>query len=305
MLELPHFSDFLSRALAGDVRQYQINVLANDKVNIADATTKCVINGPFGEGYFLLVSGPGNPELVARAVWNIHEIRSRLPNELAGNILAPITSGDVNGLTCALWPLHHPFHTSHKLLVALRKLRYGKAFLDWAHDVCAYTLSGTLTSEEIELGFLRPLRKILSNPAFPSRMHEHAGYAIGRIESGSWRPIHCVQHGDLWMGNFLLPRKGASPINFYVIDWAGATIQGFPTFDLVRLAISLRTNPNVAKSCMDRMSKTISCEYEDTISYTLSAVGELGTRLEHFPIARYHEMSVKVFDFVAGMRSRK
>jgi hypothetical protein len=295
---------FLSESLPIAALEGQIDILANHKFDIADATTKITITRHSGDSYFMLVSGQGNPKLVARAVGNIQDIRCRLPVELATSVLAPITSGEITGLTCAVWPSHLPFYVSNRPLLFSRKLRYGKTFLDWAHDICANSLSGVLTHSEVESGFLAPLWSVLANPVFPARMHEHARLAIERIMDGSWRPMHCVQHGDLWIGNFLLPANDSKSGKFYVIDWAGATTRGFPLFDLSRLAISLRVNSRVAKECMSRISKTLSCEQEDLSSYVLCAIGELGTRLEHFPTERYRDMSVKLFDFVAATHSR-
>jgi hypothetical protein len=295
---------FLSESLPVAALKGQVDILENHKLDIADATTKCVITSQSGDRYFMLVSGQGNPRLVARAVGNIQEIRRRLPARLATNVLAPIASGNIVGRTCAVWPSHLPFYTSNRLLLSSRKLRYVRTFLDWTHDVCATSLSGVLTHSEVESRFLAPLWSLLANPVFPARMHNHAKLAIERIMDDSWRPIHCAQHGDLWMGNFLLPSNDSTSVKFYVIDWAGATLQGFPLFDLTRLAISLRVSTRVAKECMSRFSNTLSCEQDDLLSYVLCAIGELGTRLEHFPTERYLDMSVKLFDFVAATRSK-
>lgn len=276
----------------------EIRILPNEKAAISDATLKCLVSCPSGEPGFLLISGAGNPDIVARAVQNIAAIRTRLPETIAATILKPVLTGEIDGRSCAVWPRHLPFVVSGRLRFRLRSLRYRSLLLDWARDVCIESLLEPVDAEARWQGFVVPLERVAGDPAFPDRMRRHAETGLHRLKTEKWQPRHCIQHGDLWCGNFLLPRPGTAQVQLYVIDWAGARVIGYPVIDSARLGLSLRCTPRRMRAHLRDLAGVLGYCSEDLISSALCAIGDLGADLEYFPEARYRQMAQQVTDYL-------
>jgi len=285
---------FLAATGGFDPDPDEIRILHADRPGLADSTLKCLVPCPSGEPGFLLLSGPGNPDLVARAVRNIGAVRSRLPEPLAATVLAPVLTGEIDGRSCAVWPRHLPFVVPGRLRFRLRALWYRARLLGWARDLCAATLSEPAGAEARRQGFGAPLARLTADAGFPDDLRRRAEAALARLETGAWQPRHCIQHGDLWAGNFLLPRPGTPPVPLYVIDWAGARLTGYPVFDSARLGLSLRCPPRRMATHLAGLAGVLGCEVTDIPAYALCAIGDLGATLEHFPEARYRQMAQQV-----------
>ena len=285
---------FLDATAAPGAGGHRIRLLPQDKATISDATLKCLVTGPDGAPGMLLVSGPGNPDLIARAVRNIDAVRARLPEPLAQTVLAPLHSGEIGGLSCALWFRHLPFLAENRIAQRWRALRYRSRLLGWARDLCAASLSEPEGAEARRQGFAVPLARVAADTAFPDTMRKRAETGLQRLETGAWQPRHCIQHGDLWCGNFLLPRPGTPMVPLYVIDWAGARITGYPVIDSARLGLSLRCPPRRMAVHLRDLAGVLGCSGDDLMSSALCAIGDLGANLEHFPEARYRQMARQV-----------
>jgi len=288
--------DFLIRSGVEEAEADRLEILPKAKLGVDDETLKCLVSCPSGGPGFMLVSGAGNPDLVARAVRNIHAVRARLPETIAGTVLAPVMAGNVAGLSCAVWPRHEPFLASSRLHFRFRALRYRGQLLDWVREVCAASLFEPVSQEERYRGFERPLSLLAADTGFSGEVRHKALAALERLRHGIWSPRHCIQHGDLWCGNILLPRPGDRGATHYVIDWAGASLAGYPVIDSMRLGLSLRSNPRRMRAHLKGLASVLGCEERDLLSYTLCAIGALGDNLEHFPPDRYRRMSLVVID---------
>ena len=133
---------------------------------------------------------------------------------------------------------------------------------------------------------------------FPYSLRADAENALARLENGRWKPRHCLQHGDLWPGNFLLPKHPVGPFNFFVVDWAGMKRHGFPIFDLVRLSESLRCTRRFRDRTFRRFADLLGCEMIDLRGYLIAALGDLGDNLEYFPEEAYYRMSIRSHDYL-------
>src|SRR5664280_1556636 len=209
---------------------------------VADDTLKLVFRDPRARpGAVLLCSRPAAPDLVARGVEKSVAAKQLLGNPLGRVILEPIASGNVDGLSYVLLPwrcsLSHVRYTW-----AIQRVMLLPHLLRWLRDVTQKTAR---TPDGNGACFVAALGHIASNLHMQAALRRLADCAIGRIQAGEWKPQHVLAHNDLWSGNLLLD----SPTNwlmcvatgqFIVIDWAGALVSGYPLFDLLRLAQSLR-----------------------------------------------------------------
>ncbi|HQN64309.1 MAG TPA: phosphotransferase [Methylophilus sp.] len=302
MIDKAQVHSFLQQTLQFEGSEDQIQLLDKGNINLPDTTVKCVISNPAGSDYFMLVSAPNGTSGIARAVENIKKIKSLLPQDFAGTLLSPLSAGEINHRSCAVWALHEPFMPSSQMLFRLRRILYRRRFLDWAYDFCAHTLSTPSGQESLLSGFIRPLRQVMARETFPALMREHAKIAIQRIECKQWQPKHCVQHGDLWYGNILLPnKKYKNEANLYVIDWGSANMYGYPIFDFARLAIAMNSNRRVLRPYIDKFTQLLGCERPDISAYMLCAIGDMATKLEHFPEDQFHLMSIGTYEYIRNM----
>jgi|GEM_PF-3319817 hypothetical protein len=309
----PHMIDksqvlrFLQETLQFSGTEEQLQVLHHGSIHLPDSTIKCLISNTGGEDYFMLISAVNSPDAIARAVKNICDIKARLTTDFAATLLSPLATGNIDGRSCAVWPRHEPFIPSNSLFFGLffklRRMLHRSSFLDWAFDLCAHTLSGPLDAERIDSGFIQPLRQIETNPIFSEAMRQDAHIAIQRIQNQQWRPMHCVQHDDLWYGNFLFPirRNQQDHAKFYVIDWGGAMLNGYPVLDFTRLAIAMECNARSASPHIDRLRKLLDCERIDIAFYVLCAFGEMATRLEHFPEQQFNLLATSTYNAIRDM----
>jgi hypothetical protein len=290
-ISIDRIADALSSAGGRPVLPAEITPLgqAAFKDEIADATLK--FRAPLGgsEG-FLIVSGDGNPALVDRAVRNIETAR-RLSGPAGRAILPPVLQGEVDGRTFAVWERQTPLPDGRLGKLVIRWF-YAAEILDWGLALCA---NSARPAADIEAQYVTPLMAVRDDPDWPDDMRRDAAAGIERI--GPWRPLQCVQHGDFWTGNVLrAPDGGLS-----VIDWAGAKIDGYPVIDMTRMLRSLDCSRKVARRYMDALCGTLSCDRGDLVSYALAGIGDLGGRLEHFPVDRYRKKGIAVHRFLAEL----
>lgn len=262
------------------------------KTEVADATSKFWVPAPDGGSGFLLVSAAGNPRLVERAAHNIQTVRDATSPDIARAILSPVTTGDLGGYTFAVWPRHRPFETSNRLTRLMRRRRYANLVIGWNERLVRETLKPA--DPQV---FANNLQAVTEEPNFPDDMRHAARSSTERITSKIWKPQHCIQHGDFWSGNILLPNNTEDP-PFYIIDWAGMQHEGYPFIDMSRMLMSLKCSPKVSARHLDGLRRHIACETQDMVAYVLSSIGHTGQNLEHFPVERYRKMAIRVFQFI-------
>jgi hypothetical protein len=266
------------------------------KIEVADATLK--FHAPCSDGRegFLLISGAGNPHLVARATDNIRIARESVSYETASAILSPAAAGELEGRTFAVWPARHPFDTSNHLRRFIRRHRYAGPVIRWSVALSRETLNSGDPETVRE-----DLRVIAEDAAFPDEMRRDASAATERIDRGVWHPMHCLCHGDFWSGNLLLPGNHPEEPAFHVIDWAGMQPEGYPFVDLSRMLVSLRCSPRFCARSIGSLRRHVGCEKQDVISHVLSSFGRTGQNLEFFPPERFRAKAASVYRFVKNI----
>jgi hypothetical protein len=259
----------------------------------ADATLKLVCVSASSPPLFVTVSGDGNPDLVARATRNIHQIRALLSERSAEAVLEPLETGEVLGRSFAVWPMLSDLPQGRvPRYLAKRFIR--PDVLDWISDVFGETYTAANAEERQVIA--ANLTRLVEDQHHPDRLRWAAEIAVERLETERWAPVHCVQHSDLWMGNIMLAPSG-SATSFRVIDWAGARCRGYPFFDLFRFALSSRTSLRLVKSHVRAQLGELKADPVDSTSYVLCTLGQLQSQLEFFPETLFREMALETTDF--------
>jgi hypothetical protein len=255
---------------------------------VADATTKAlVLDSAGGRACVLICSSPVAPGQVARGVTNAREARRLLAGEARDVILEPLGEGEVRGLSYVLLPCC-PALASGRLSWMLQRRSLTPRLLEWLHAV-ASTPTGDGRADGA--AFEAALSVCASHPALNQSVHRDARRALDRLRSGEWKPLHHLDHNDLWKDNILLPApaRAASPgrFPFTVIDWVGANTRGYGAYDLVRFARSMRLRPRVCRRELRRHADALGCAPVDLMGHLLASFGWLGEHLEAFPVDRY------------------
>lgn len=262
---------------------------------LADSTSKHIVHLEDGQKGFLIVSGHGNPDLVARGVRNINATRQQVSARTAAPVIAPIDEGVVMGMSYAIWPMLIPV-PSGKLRSYLIRRKLDPVVLNWLHALCAETKTELVDLERD--GLSACLELLAQDHKHSSLIRKAAETAARRLADRAWTPVHCVQHSDLWMGNVMLAPKEIEA-DFAVIDWAGANLSGFPFIDLCRFAISSRIPSSLVLDAVRRELNALDCAPEDVMSYVLGALGQIQSNLEFFPEDLFRGMFAETTGFAA------
>jgi hypothetical protein len=241
----------------------------------------------------MAVSSRVDPEQVARSLANAKGAREMLGSDLGNVILEPIAEGTYEGLTFALWPWRRSL-SSNRIMAFLQKRRARKRVLAWLREATAVTCR-RVSEDELEAGYRRPLRALAGDEAMPEGLRRAADTGLRRLEDGTWRPYFVLEHGDFWLGNVLYPRglwsRGTHARGFVLIDWAGARLQGYPFYDLLRLALSSGLAPAHLRKEALLHCASLGCEPVDAFAYLAAGLGASGLDLGHFPLDRYHAIA--------------
>jgi hypothetical protein len=143
--------------------------------------------------------------------------------------------------------------------------------------------------------FATALRHIAAHQRLGPAIRNGAAQATERLDCGQWTPMHALAHNDLWKGNILLdpksPWRGAAFGRFAIIDWLGASVAGYPIYDLIRLAQSFKVSQRTLDREVRLHCSILGCELVDAGGYLAAALGNLGLHLEEFPEDRYVELA--------------
>ena len=302
-----HIASALSDLYGRPVRDEEITDLIDTGPvqDSRDRTSKFIAPARVHGKCFVLVSSPNNPDVVARSVGIIEKLYGVLPASDAASILKPLADGYVDGVSYAIWPLLRPLSKT-RIIQSFQKRRLTPKILDWLFNVTVATHTVNDETANIESRFIAPLASIANHQGLSGGIHNTAREAIGKFRTGAIKPVNCQEHGDFWLGNIMLadgdiPGRPA----FVVIDWAGASMCGYPFFDLAKMAFSLNATRAQTLRQIDRHCALFDCEREDVLAYFLCASGSLSQHLEYFPEAKFVEMTQSLFDYLRALTVNK
>ena len=262
------------------------------KEELPDATAKFYVPRPNGKQGFLILSGHGNPQLVARAVDNIAHAIERTGGSVALPILPPCQTGEVAGRAYAVWSEKVVVEDAGRVAQFLTRRRIGTAACEWIN---AFAVASAVPADPAAVR--RDLGAITADAGVDPSLHETAARARARLDAGDWAPRNALQHNDFWLGNLVFP-KNAWEARFYVIDWAGMIRDGYPFFDLSRMMMSLGVAKRDRAHLTDDLTRRLGCAHEDAPAYVVAALGRIRRDLEHFPVERFRAMANAVHAYV-------
>ena len=287
-------------------------VMTNDPAtDVADAPTKCFLRDGRGRvRAVLMISSSVNPLLVARSASMAKAAKQALGPDLGRVILTPLADGTFEGLSYVLWPAQRRL-ASPGLTRFVQKRILKRRVPPWLRKSTRHTRKQA-TRDDLERAYVRPLETMSEDSRFSEDIRRRARTGLSRIDAGAWRPFLILEHNDLWLGNILLAddrvAKKRNPHGFFVVDWAGATIEGHPFYDLIRFGRSVGMSTHSLAQEARAHCDILECELEDMVSYLLAGLAAIGMNLEHFPEDRYLAMSNTVLgqlDAMVGLLERR
>lgn len=300
MIDRRRLAEFASEILRERIEPQAVELLGSGKVGVSDATLKCRIDGSATRA-FAIVSAADAPDLVARGTQNIRAMRQTLPRPIAGTVLKPLGEGRVDGLSTAIWPWQKPIFSTGRLMRRAQMRIKRQRLLDWSYDFVAGGLTRAPGDNAVAGRFIPDLERVAFDQRHGEAMRADARRALDRLDRGRWATlVSSLEHGDLWHGNFLSGKRGDDhPL--YVIDWAGAQIDGYPVYDFARLSMSLGVTPSTGRRIVRRFADLLDCTPDDLVGYALCSLGNLSGRLEQFPPHRYYAMADRVHRHMRAM----
>jgi hypothetical protein len=253
---------------------------------VIDQTRKFLVTSSVGRKYVLILSNPKFPLTVSKAVSSLQDARSVLGPRSRNVAEMPIHYGFWEGVSYALWSYRSPLSINPFYLYAQKRLLIPK-LTSWLSSVAQETLRNDLAPEELKTNFIEPLEALISHPELGETLSRLSQITLARISEGKFKPVHVLQHGDLWRGNVLIrgPMELLNPFanGFIVIDWAGAKVSGYPFIDLLRFTMSFNLSPAGTARHMNSMRSVIRCGPEDVASHVVCSFGKLYQEIDNFP----------------------
>ncbi len=274
----------------------RLDFLCNPKA-VADDATKLLVRDRHGRrAAVVLISSPVETGLISRGIQRAQAIKARLGPTLGRVILEPIGTGTLDSCSYAVLPYCKPM-SKGRIGKRIHRAMLRPIVLEWLARI-AETTAQTPGVEQTQRGFIVPLESLAANPVMSEPLRQAARGALGRLKDGEWTPRHTVMHGDLWEGNILFSgpqnRDPGNPFSrIAVIDWPGGSIEGYPFYDLLRLARSMSLPKHTLCNQLGRHCRALGCGPDGARDHLLAALGHLGMHLGHFPSERYSRLSAQ------------
>jgi hypothetical protein len=260
--------------------------------SVADGTSIYAV-GRGRNRAILLVSPAKFPEVVSQDQAKAAAMRNYLGEELGSVILNPLAQGQILNRSYALMPFRRTY-SDNRLFWALQKHRMKRQVIEWLQAVNArYRVIADSASDREQ--FIRPLQYLSTMLTADQNIRDAASTALDRLLTGKFPPCFVPMHNDLWKGNFLQRiREDASSkagYRFFIIDWRGSRINGFPIYDLVRVSLSYNLTPDELNASIVRATAALDCDPVDALTYVTVALGEIALRVDQFPLDQFLQLA--------------
>jgi hypothetical protein len=260
--------------------------------SVADGTSIYAV-GRGRKRAILLVSPAKFPEVVSEDQAKAAAMRNYLGEELGSVILIPLAQGHILNRSYALMPFRRTY-SDNRLFWAVQKHRMKPQVIEWLQAVnVRYRVIADSASDREQ--FIRPLQYLNTMLAADQNIGGAASTALDRLLAGKFQPCFVPMHNDLWKGNFLQRiREDAcskAGFRFFIIDWRGSRINGFPIYDLVRVSLSYNLTPNELNAAIIRATAALECDPVDALTYVTVALGEIALRVDQFPPDQFLQLA--------------
>jgi hypothetical protein len=272
-----------------------------ERKDVSDATVHLLVRTERGRPSAMVhCAAASGSDLVRRTIDRGSAVKERIGPRLGAVILEPILDTTIAGVTVAAFPWCQPY-SDHRVGWPLQRARLRPEILGWLHD--ATRASAKLPDDDLGLELFGSALTELANgvgpnAGFRSRSKTLAARGEERISTGAFAPRVVASHNDLWKHN-LLRRPASNRGNrygFVIIDWPGARVEGHAFFDLIRVAISLKSGARRLAGEVVRHSRALGCAPIDAFGYLAAALGVMARDLGEFEPERFVAMGEACFD---------
>lgn len=238
----------------------------------------------------LFVSNAEFPDFVTRAAEKAEAVVAALAPAPASHVLRPVARGMQGTRSYALY-LRLRTLSANRIVKATQVAVIRADIFQWLCDVGSDTRTGGLSDADLKERFIAPYTYLAGETRFSQTIRSQAAIAIEAIETGAFRPISIVQHGDFWQGNILLnktwPIRRPRANSFSIIDWGGSSITGYPYIDLLRFSLSIGQRDRAILQNLTRYDTACALSGADLLNYVCAHAGYVGLDRGSFPLERY------------------
>lgn len=282
----------MSERLGG--QQAGVSITLMSQGGLADSTEIFMVRDASENPRAVVVLSPqGAPDMVDRATSRARAVAAVVGPDLARRILLPTLSGKLEGRSYAVMPYCERLSTIRPVWW-LQRLKVRSVVLNWLQEVARSSLR-SVSDSKVALMYERPLELLAAEERCSVELRSAAKAALSRLSSGALRPLQVAMHGDIWTGNIMVRGRGPDATRFddrvTLIDWAGARSDGYPLYDLVRAAGSLRVSPAVLRDAARRHCELLDCEVDQSVDYLVAALGGVLATIENFPMDNFVRMA--------------
>lgn len=246
----------------------------------------------------LFVSNPKHPAFVSEAVAKIALVCKAVSPQIRAAILQPDFHDFFGAQSFAVFPRLQPM-SGNKLVRGIQKRHIEKSINGWLGDLSNETIRPVASGGEMQEFYIEPLTYLIDESQISDELRQLARTTLAAIHAQEFQPVCVIQHGDFWLDNILLnrgwPFGGRDGHSFWVIDWGGANLKGYPFIDFLRYALSAtRSKKRIADSLNDYCARC-GIPPNRLVNYVCANIGWFGLNRNNFPMDRYVSSSEKLY----------
>ncbi len=278
------------------------------KEQVKDSTSIFKINGrePRDDS-ILTLSNNHFPESVYEAIEKVEMITSIVGPRLSNNILRPSSTGIFRNRSYAFWPIKKII-SNNKINRKIQIQSVHSQVFQWFCDMSSISRLAINSDVNLSRQYIDPLIFLVDKKYIPKSIKTIANVTLRALDTNNFVPVSVAQHGDLWHGNILLektwPYSLCSPVPFFIIDWGGANVQGYPYVDQLRYLKSIDKGDRAVAKHLSIYSKCCSLSECDIVNYTCAYAGHLGMNRGEFPIDRYLALVSEMLESATAFKYR-
>jgi hypothetical protein len=271
---------------------------------VDDYCDKYIATDTAGKAAAIVIISPrSHPQSVELAASAARAARLALGPVLGAAVLQPAHVGVVQGCSFSVTPYMSPL-SAHRLIGKFERWSLQSVVLDWLGQVAHFT-NKPIPACDTKHCVVSPLEVIEGHGAFDAGVRSAARHALCELDARRWRPATVVAHNDLWWGNLLHSKARRGLLPFYVIDWAGASMQGVPVYDLVRISMSLGVSVSRFDHELTRLCGILDCRDTYLMGYLLVAMGTLWENRGEWPVENFTQNATRCIEYLKRALDRR
>lgn len=265
----------MAKGVVGSPVSLQRLTQATDNVD-----SKLVYLSKGRHGFVVAVSPSQFPDVVAEECLKAARMRTQL-GDLGAPILEPLDAGRIESCSYAVLPYRKPLSKRRGLQWAHR-IWMKRHLIEWLLEV-THRQSNACAPSRYDAA-LKALAGVIAPDSPTAALLRSAEM---RLRSGRFAARVTPMHGDLWKGNVL---HGVASVAFTLVDWRGSETQGYPLFDLIRVADSFGLSPKALYRELRLHRAALGCQMEDLPVYLLGALGHYAAHLGEMSPVQFQKM---------------